>query len=370
MKSMNNYFFFLVNVFLMLGCTPEQDGFEVIMDIQHAVDGQVLVSERVPNPTSWYTDTLEMKDGKAIYRGKVGYPRLVSFVFRQGEDDFHGSFGIFLDNSRIKVTGDYNDLKHVKIEGGKSHDEYVAIEKNGEEVFKEYRQLTYKRSQAFKDNRALYDSLAPLCEEAYNKVFRYITTLPGYANSEVAAHFVKEYFNTSDMDKLEKALDGFAPNMVANPFVADSRKELEDEKKVQPGKVAYDFTLYDISGKEYKLSDFKGKYVLLEFSASWCGWCKLEIPFLQTVYNNTKGKDLVMVTVNLDEDRNKWEEDVKKYNLPWPVLSDLKAFKSPVALNYNVTGIPMVYLIDPDGVIKEKGLRREAMIEYIDALFN
>ena len=64
-----------------------------------------------------------------------------------------------------------------------------------------------------------------------------------------------------------------------------------------------------------------------------------------------------------------WEEDVKHDNLPWKVISDLKAFESPVAKNYNVSGIPMIYLIDPEGKIKEKGLRREEMIEYINTLF-
>lgn len=366
---MKKFYFLLVGLALFVSCTDKQEGFEVSMQLENATDGFILVSQRIPNPASWYTDTLELKDGKAVFRGKVDYPRLVSFVFRKGEDDFHGSFSMFLDNSRVTVTGDFNDLNNVKIEGSPAHDEYRTIEKNGEDVFKTYSRLTYKRSQAFKDNRPLYDSLAPLCEKAYGDVFTYITTLPGYANSEVAAYFVKEYFNTSDMEKLEKALDGFAPAMAGNAYIADSRKELEEEKKVQPGQPAYDFTLTDMEGKEYKLSDFRGKYVLLEFSASWCGWCKLEIPYLKAVYENTKGKDFVMFTINLDEDRTKWEEDVRKYDLPWPVLSDLKAFKSPVALNYNVSGIPMIYLIDPNGLIREKGLRREQMIEYINGLF-
>ena len=124
-----------------------------------------------------------------------------------------------------------------------------------------------------------------------------------------------------------------------------------------------------MEGNTYKLSDYRGKYVLLEFSASWCGWCKLEIPFLETVYKNTQGKNFVMFTIYLDSERGKWEEDVKHYNLPWKVISDLKAFESPVAKSYNVSGIPMIYLIDPEGKIKEKGLRREEMIEYINALF-
>ena len=368
--AMSKYLFLLAGWIGLIGCTDKQEGFEVTMNLKNAVDGTVYVSQRVPDPTVWYTDTLLLKDGKLVFKGKLDYPRLVSFVFKNEEEDFHGSFGIFLDNSRVTVTGDYQNLKQVKIEGSKAHDEYMAIGKKGEKLFKEYGRLTYKRSQAFKNDRALYDSLGPACDEAYDKVFRYITTLPGYAHSEVAAHFVREYFNTSDMEKLEKALDGFAPEMVANPLIADCRKDLENEKRVAPGQKAYDFTLKDIEGKTYRLSDFRGKYVLLEFSASWCGWCKLEIPYLQTVYKNTRGKDFVMFTVNLDEDRAKWEEDVKKHQLPWPVISDLEAFKSPVAQNYNVSGIPAIYLIDPQGVIEAKGLRREKMIEYINTILN
>ena len=77
----------------------------------------------------------------------------------------------------------------------------------------------------------------------------------------------------------------------------------------------------------------------------------------------------VMFTVNMDEDREKWEKDVKEYNLPWPVVSDLKAYSGPVAQNYHVKGIPMIYLIDPEGKIMARDLRREPMIEYINKLF-
>lgn len=352
----------------MVACSPKEEGFTVNIDLKNAEDGPIYVSQRIPNPTTWYTDTLQLKDGKAVFRGKLDYPRLVNFVFYKA-GDFYGSTSMFLDNSRVQITGDFDNLKDISIRGSKAHDEYAAIESNGEPIFRKYSRLTYQRSKAFKDNRAAYDSLAPLCEQAYQEVFDYITNLAGYATSQVTPFFVSEYFNTTDMEKLEKALEKFDASLAGNAYVANCRKALEEEKKVLPGQTAYDFTLSDIQGKEYKLSDFRGKYVLLEFSASWCGWCKLEIPFLKTVHEVTQGKNFVMFTVNLDEDREKWEKDVKEYDLPWPVISDLKAFKSPVALNYNVSGIPMIYLIAPDGKIKEKGLRREAMIEYIQALW-
>ena len=362
--------FLLLNLFaflLLSACKPGEEGFEVNFELINAEDGPVYVTQRIPNPTTWFIDTLELKDGKAVFKGKLEYPRWVSFIFRTRDNDFQGSCGLFLDNSRVEITGDFNDLKNVNIRGSKTNEEYLSIEKNGEELFREYNHLSYERSKSFKDDRRKYDSLAPYFDKACDKLYEYITTLPGYATSPVAVHYVREYI--SKPDKLEKALDAFDASMAQNPFVATCRQAVEKEKKVMPGQPAYNFTLYDIEGKEYRLSDFRGKYVLLEFSASWCGWCKLEIPFLKTVYENTRGKEFVMLTINLDEDRKKWEEDVKQYNLPWPVISDLKAFKGPVTEYYNVSGIPMIFLIGPDGKIKEKDLRREAMIEYIDVLF-
>ena len=367
---MNRLLILLAGCLFCFSCASRTDGFKVKMHLGNAPDCEVFVSERVPNPTRWYVDTLELKDGELVYTGKVDYPRLVSFVLKKGEDDFMGSFSIFLDNSEVDIRGDFNDLKNLTISGSKAYDEFVDIDKNGQKVMKEYGRIGYERSQAFKDNRALYDSLTVPYQQAYDKVVEYLLALPGYARSEVAPYFVSEYIHADNIPLMEKALSAFDASLADNAYLASCREKLEKEKRVQPGTPAYDFTLEDIEGNVYKLSDFRGKYVLLEFSASWCGWCKLEIPFLETVYNNTKGKDFVMFTINLDDERGKWEQDVKQHNLPWKVISDLRAFESPVARNYNVSGIPMIYLIDPDGKIKEKGLRREEMIAYINGLFD
>lgn len=365
---MKNFLFLIVTVFYICSCTSQPDGYEVTVDLKNAKNEQIYVSERIPHPTTWYTDTIQLKDGKAVFKGKVTDPHWVVFVVVKEDGELHGSFGMFLDNSQVEVKGDYNNLKQVEITGSKTNDEYQRIEKNGAEVFRNFGRIRYERSKAFKDDRARYDSLTPLYQEAYDKLFDYIVSLPGYATSQVAPHYVWEYF-AEDLDKMGKALAGFDASLNSNVFVAECRNNWEKEKEVQPGQPAYDFTLSDIDGKVYKLSDFRGKYVLIEFSASWCGWCKLEIPYLKTVYENTKGKNFVMFTVNMDEDREKWEKDVKEYNLPWPVVSDLKAYSGPVAQNYHVKGIPMIYLIDPEGKIMARDLRREAMIEYIDSLF-
>ena len=367
---MNRLLILLAGCLFCFSCASRTDGFKVKMHLGNAPDCEVFVSERVPNPTRWYVDTLELKDGELVYTGKVDYPRLVSFVLKKGEDDFMGSFSIFLDNSEVDIRGDFNDLKNLTISGSKANDEFVAIEKNGQKVMKEYGRIGYERSQAFKDNRALYDSLTVPYQQAYDKVVEYLLALPGYARSEVAPYFVSEYIHADNIPLMEKALSAFDASLADNAYLASCREKLEKEKRVQPGTPAYDFTLEDIEGNVYKLSDFRGKYVLLDFWASWCGPCLAEVPNVKAIYEEYKDKGFEVYGVSLDDKREAWVNAIEKHNLPWVHVSSLKGWECPVAKRYNVTGIPKMYLLDKEGRIVAMDLRGEALKEKVASFFN
>ena len=178
-------------------------------------------------------------------------------------------------------------------------------------------------------------------------------------------YFAQEWIKAEDIGNMEAFLSGLTGPARTSVYTRYCERSLQQEKRVLPGKEAYPFTLQDTTGREYRLSDYRGQYVLLEFSASWCGWCKLEIPYLKKVYELTRGKKLAMFTVNLDKERKLWVEEVVKENLPWPVISDLQAFDGELTRQYNVSGIPVIFLIDPEGKIVTNKLRGEQMIEYI-----
>lgn len=343
-----------------------EEGYRVKIQLKKPADGMFMVSERVPNSTMWFTDTLQLKKGKTVHTGKVQDPCLVTYALRSENEDFLGSFSIFLDNSpRIEVKGD--NLCSLRVTGSPAHAEYERIEKEGRELFANYGTLRYKYGKAF-GNKALRDSLEPHYKQAYERIYDYILGLPGYAESKVAAYYVYDYF-INDASKLEEALSKFSSSLDSNIYIKSCKEELARKKKIAVGRQAFDFCLSDLEGKQYRLSDYKGKYVLIEFSASWCGWCKKEIPFLKKVYEAHKDNDnFRMFTINLDDKREKWEKDVKELGLPWPVISDLKAFKSEVTAAYNVHGIPMIFLISPDGRIVANNLRGEKMIQTVDRL--
>lgn len=130
------------------------------------------------------------------------------------------------------------------------------------------------------------------------------------------------------------------------------------------GKPAPDIALKNADGKEYKLSDLKGKYVLLDFWASWCGPCRKENPNVVAVYNKYSGSDFTIFSVSLDTNKDAWIKAIAKDNLSWPYhVSDLAQWSdSEVAKLYNITGIPMNFLLDKDGKVIAENLRG-AMLE-------
>ena len=141
-------------------------------------------------------------------------------------------------------------------------------------------------------------------------------------------------------------------------------KELTDkQKKTAVGTKFVDFEMQTPDGKSVKLSDYvgKGKVVLVDFWASWCGPCRREMPNLVEAYAKFKGKNFEIVGVSLDQDGAAWKEAINKLNMTWPQMSDLKFWQSEGAQLYAVNSIPHTVLIDGDGTIIARGLHGEEL---------
>lgn len=128
------------------------------------------------------------------------------------------------------------------------------------------------------------------------------------------------------------------------------------------GEIAPEISLVDPSGKKVSLSDYKGKVVLLDFWASWCGPCRKENPNVVNVYQKYKDKGFTVFSVSLDNNKDNWIQAIEKDNLSWGAhVSDLKGWKSSAAALYGVKGIPATFLIDKDGKIIAMNLRGESL---------
>lgn len=175
------------------------------------------------------------------------------------------------------------------------------------------------------------------------------TGLPPIVNNEVMAiinNAVKDNPDHISLAGLKKNLDAQTQSAQAAAGGAN-----------WVGKAAPDFTLPDVNGKPVSLNSFKGKYVLVDFWASWCRPCRVENPNVVNAYNRFKDKNFTILGVSLDEDKNAWLDAIKKDQLAWTQVSDLKQWQSMVIPLYRFDGIPYNVLLDPQGNVIAESLR-------------
>jgi peroxiredoxin len=145
------------------------------------------------------------------------------------------------------------------------------------------------------------------------------------------------------------------------------RKFLSDQKGLNPGAIAPAFVQNDTAGNPVNLSSFKGKYVLIDFWASWCGPCRESNPELVKIYHEFKGRNFTILGVSLDgaDGKAAWLKAIKDDGLNWTQISDLKHWENKVAKLYSIRKIPQSFLIDPEGVIIARDLETTALMEKL-----
>lgn len=177
-----------------------------------------------------------------------------------------------------------------------------------------------------------------------------------------------------DQIKYESQLVAFADairdNFKDNPAVQRFERTMDDVKPISIGHKAPDFTTGGIDGKPVSLSDYKGKYVLIDFWASWCVPCRHENPNVVRLYHMYKNKGLNILGISLDVNKNDWQQAITQDKLTWNHASDLKRFDGPTENLYHIQAIPANFLIDPQGIIIAKNIMGADLEEFLNKTFN
>ena len=199
------------------------------------------------------------------------------------------------------------------------------------------------------------------------------------ANKNTAAlYFALPHIQTKDVAQLESVINELNSAFNISPTVkeiyrnyTESKKIKEDAILVAPGKLAPDFEELMLDQKtKMKLSDLRGKVVLLDFWASWCAPCRRENPALVELYKKYKNDGFTVMSVSLDTDKEKWKSAIIADKLTWSNhVSDLGGWNSKIAKVYKVNTVPYTVLIDKDGRIIKLNLRGEALSSELRQIF-
>ena len=196
-----------------------------------------------------------------------------------------------------------------------------------------------------------------------------VTDLPNsdFSTSVIYSNYVV-FSDYQGVKTLYNKLGPVAKQSPAGKKIADNLVVLSRIQHII-GKPVYNFTLDDIDGKPVSVADFKGKYVLLDFWASWCHNCREANPFLLKAYNEYKDKGFTIISVASFDLDDRWKKAVADDHLPWTQLADFKK-KNEVASYYGITGVPYTLLIDPQGIVIDKDIDKTLLSERIGELLN
>jgi peroxiredoxin len=302
------------------------------------------------------TDTLAkgtVSKGTFILQGKIVEPNLVQLNFEGAQK----KSVLFIGNEKISVSGDVSNIQQLGVTGSAVHDDFIAFQEIFNPLFKRLSELNTKVSSNPAMNRN--DTVMINYTAQFKKIQTAVDKFIAEKKSSPLSAFLLVVTSELEQDFLilEKRYNSLSPEF-QNGFYGKIVKQQIDESKIGAvGSEAIAFTQNDTTGKPVSLASFRGKYVLLDFWASWCRPCRMENPNVVAAYNKFKSKNFTVLGVSLDKSKEPWIEAIKADQLAWTQVSDLKFWQNEVAMKYRVQGIPQNFLIGPDGKIVGKNLR-------------
>jgi thiol-disulfide isomerase/thioredoxin len=364
MKTMNIKLSITAILLFLTSFCIAQDKFEIIGKLPKAGNGQTILLSYINSEGKSVKDSTKIANGKFALNGQTrfgnaAYLELKSFetAVTRTRSDYQE---FFLEKGLTTLTG-IDSIGTAIITGTKVQQDYIDYNTQMNPLQAQYKQIVarYYKAKAAKDSVELKQiavDAKPLMAKMESTLDQFILSHPD--SYFTATLIIGNKMAVIDVEKFDPIYKALSKNVLASFSGQKITEKYNKAKQFAVGKTI-DFTLPDAKGNAFTLSSLKGKYVLVDFWASWCVPCRAENPFLLKAYKELKEKNFEIVGVSLDDVRQNWLNAVKVDNLPWTQVSDVKGFKTEVAVRFGITAIPQNVLLDPQGRVIAKDLRGE-----------
>lgn len=304
---------------------------------------------------------------KFTITGRINKPTNARLIFKKKaeqisqEDFWDRAKEVYLEPGIISVSGQSSDLKGLKVSGSKTQLDLETLNAAVKPIYDEMKPLSDALNKEKDHEKAaeIRDQMEPYNARAKRATYDFFIAHP---QSYVTVDMMRYYSSSLRLDSVKRIYQNFNAKLKADPGVKELEKEIKRIELGMPEKVAENFTAKTLDGGSLSLSDFKGKYVIIDFWASWCVPCRKGNPHLIRIYETYKGKGLDVIGISDDDrDHNAWKKAVEKDDIGrWHhVLRGLdmelrmKNLPNPsdISEKYGISSLPTKILIGPDGKI-------------------
>lgn len=361
----------LIPVAAIIACISWQTnrkapGFTVTVSVKGFTDSILFFTYGTYNDTK--IDSVKGVNGKFVFKGVAPEP-VQSMLFSR---NYRLRLDLYVDNVPVAVTGTIDSLDNLQVSSASAVvKEYHAF---NTQIMQNRKRVNDIYSKAWEAKQAGDSVKAKTLEADGSKWYQY--------EFEMRKNFIKEhpasYISARELVMFingKNLKEGTTMYQALDKKIQQSKqgKEIDERivilNKLEPGKPALAFTQADVDGKPVTLDSYKGRYVLLEFWASWCGPCRAENPNLLAQKKLYGDKGFNILGVSLDKSKAPWVQAIEKDGLTWTQVSDLNGWNNAVAVMYGIKAVPANFLIDPSGTIIAQDLRGEALNKKLKEIF-